>query len=406
MRKVNYYLWLQQAIGAGASNTARIFETFSSAEEIFKATDVERRISGVFTPEQIERLRATDIEDSYKIMGECAAAGVDILTPLDDDYPENLLLIHDYPIVLYVKGSLDVLKRKVPIAIVGTRKPAPRSVAAAQELSKALTKCGFVVVSGGALGIDTAAHTGAISVGEETIAVLGCGHSFKYLKENEPLRDVISINGATISEYPPSTKSSPWNFPIRNRIISGISVGTVVVEGKVKSGSLITSKHATLQDRDVFAFPSRELGATSNGCDSLIEDGAIPVTNSLDIIGSYLNVYGDQIKIDESVDLLFNLLELNLSKDDFDNQVENIVKTHEDMEKERRERFKPKKRELNGNFSDEAKRVYAVFERDPISIKELADSVIMPMSSLLGALTELEISGYIELLPNTKYSVK
>lgn len=124
MRKVNYYLWLQQAIGPGAENSGLIFETFSSAEEIFRATDTERRISGVFTAEQIERMNTTDIEDSYKIMGECAAAGVDILTPLDDDYPKNLLNISDYPIVLYVKGSLDVLKRKIPIAIVGTRKPA------------------------------------------------------------------------------------------------------------------------------------------------------------------------------------------------------------------------------------------------------------------------------------------
>ena len=406
MRKVNYYLWLQQAIGPGAENSGLIFETFSSAEEIFRATDTERRISGVFTAEQIERMNTTDIEDSYKIMGECAAAGVDILTPLDDDYPKNLLNISDYPIVLYVKGSLDVLKRKIPIAIVGTRKPAPRSIASAQELSKALTKCGFVVISGGALGIDTAAHTGAISVGEETIAVLGCGHLFKYLKTNEPLRDVISTNGATISEYPPSTDSFKWNFPIRNRIISGMSVGTIVVEGKKKSGSLITAKHAMLQNRDVFALPSAELGATSDGCEELLKDGAIPVEMPMDVISEYLSIHAEKIKIDESIDLSMNLLSLGLSKNSFDNQVEKIVKQHEDLERERADRRKPKKRELTDSVSDEAKRVYAIFTRDPISMKEIADSVIMPASSLLGALTELELLGYIELLSNTKYSIK
>ncbi len=406
MRKVNYYLWLQKALGEGAANSGQIFEVFSSAEEVFRATEVERRISGVFTAEQIERLNKVDVEDSYKIMEDCAAAGVDILTPLDDDYPENLLNIPDYPLALFVKGDLDVLKRKIPISIVGTRKPAPRSIASTQELSKALSKCGFVVISGGALGIDTAAHTGAISVGEETIAVLGCGHSFKYLRTNEPLRDVIATNGATISEYPPHTEAFKWNFPIRNRIISGISVGTVVVEGEKKSGSLITAKHATYQNRDVFAFPSEELGALSEGCDELIRDGATPVTMPFDVIGEYLSTYADKIKIDESVDLSLDLLSLNLQRTSFDNQVKKIVIRHEEMERERAERRKPIKRELTVSASKEAKEVYAIFERDPISIKEIADSLVMPTNSMLGALTELELLGFIELLSNTKYTVK
>lgn len=405
MKKVNYYLWLQQALGPGAANTGLIFETFYDAEEIFKATDMERKISGVFTAEQIERLKTTDIEDTYEKIRDSAAAGVDILTPLDDDYPENLLMIDDYPVVLYVKGSLEVLKRKVPIAIVGTREPAQRSVTSAQELSKILTKCGFVVVSGGARGIDTAAHTGAISAGGETIAVLGCGHSHKYLKENEPLRDVISTKGAVISEYPPTTPSFSYNFPVRNRIISGISVGTVVVEGKNRSGSLLTARHALEQNRDVFAFPSAELGSAMEGCEELLKDGAGLVVEPMNVIESYLNVYAEQIKIDESVNLRMNLLTLGIN-DSFDNEVKKIVKTYDDLELERRDRHKPIKRKLTDPVTEEAKRVYAVFKRDPISIKEIAENVIMPTNSLLGALTELEIKGYIEMLSNTKYSVK
>ncbi|MBR6512067.1 MAG: DNA-processing protein DprA, partial [Clostridia bacterium] len=163
MTNVNYYLWLRLALGPGAENTGLIFENFSSAEEIYRATDMERKLSGVFKPVQIERMKTVEIEETYEVMRDCAATGVDVLLPTDDDYPQLLLQIPDYPIVLFVKGSLDVLKSHIPFAVVGTREPADRSMSAASELAKALTKCGFVIVSGGAIGIDAAAHTGALA---------------------------------------------------------------------------------------------------------------------------------------------------------------------------------------------------------------------------------------------------
>ncbi|MBQ6752263.1 MAG: DNA-processing protein DprA, partial [Clostridia bacterium] len=240
--------------------------------------------------------------------------------------------------------------------------------------------------------------------GEPTVAVLGCGHGSKYLKENRPLRDVITTCGATVTEYPPLTDSNKGYFPVRNRIISGMSVGTVVIEAKDKSGSLITARHATEQSRDIFAMPALELGSSSIGCDRLIEDGAKAVYCPFDVIELYLGKYPEKITINESVNL-FEDLTCPGNGTVLEDSAE-INRRHEQLEEERRNKDRPEKREITDPLTDEAIRVYATFARDPLSIKQLAESVIMPTSSLLGALTELELYGYIELLPDTKYSIK
>lgn len=406
MTDVNYYLWLRMALGPGAANSGLIFEKYSSAEEIFRETDEERRLSGVFTQGQIDRLSSVGIEETYEIMRDCAAAEIDILMPQDEEYPKLLLQLPDFPVVLFVKGSLRCLHDKVPFAIVGTRKPAERSMSAASELSKALSKCGFLIVSGGALGIDSAAHTGALSVGCNTIAVLGCGHSYPYLKENAPLREVISAHGATISEYPPNEPSHKGSFPVRNRIISGMTVGTAVIEAEEQSGSLITARHAKEQNRDLFAIPALELGKASKGCDQLLSDGANELLYPIDIVGAYLKKFADIISISEEANLSVGLTTPGFGGFGVESEREELISRHEAFLKERAERKKPVKREIAEKLSDEAIAVYAAFGRDPISIKQLAEAVVMPAGSLLGALTELELYGYIELLPDTKYTVK
>lgn len=406
MTNLNYYLWLAKALGPGAPNIGLIFERYKTAKEIFEASEDERKLSGVFSSSQIIKLRDTEIEETYEIIATCANGGIDIITCKDEDYPKNLLQIEDYPIVLFVKGNLACLNNKIPFAVVGTRKPTERSYAAATEVAKAISKCGFLVVSGGALGVDSAAHTGALLAGEKTICVLGAGILNKYLRENEPLREVIAENGALISEYMPNDPASSWSFPLRNRIISGISLGVLVVEGGERSGSLNTASHAARQGRDVFAMPSKGLGNAFKGCDQLIEDGAKPVEYSLDIVGEYLNSFPEFISVDESTDLSIELSLLGIDETEHKAEIEKIVVDYAEKSQEFRDRKKPKKREIVDPLSDNAKMLYEYFNRDPISLKELTDAVNMPISSLLGALTELEIFGYVELLPNTKYLIK
>lgn len=406
MTNLNYYLWLQKALGPGCAKTGQIFETFSSAEEIYRISTHERKLSGVFTPAQISKMEDTDIEDTYEIVSECANRGVDILTPKDENYPEILFQLPDYPMLLFVKGSLSSYFDKIPLAIVGTRNASDAGRAAANELAKAVSKCGFYIVSGGAMGIDTAAHTGALCSGEDTIAVLGGAIGDNYLKVNEPLRNVIESHGALISEYPPGTKVGPATFPIRNRLISGLTVGTIVIEAQIASGSLITANHAIRQGRDVMTIDWGRTDDSVAGNNQLLFDGAQGFQMPLDIINEYLSVYPEKIKIEESIDLSIDLTKLGFTKGQQNKEIKKIYDENEKRLRAWRDRKKPQKREITDPLSDEAKRIYKIMPRDPIGIKEISDALCMPMSGMLGALTELELMGYIELLPNTKYVIK
>lgn len=401
----NYYIWLQSALGTGAT-VEHIFSVFNSAEEIYRAGDKGRKLSGVFKPAQLEKMRNTDIDTTYSVLELCAKNGIDVITPDNSIYPKNLLHIRNYPLVLYAEGDLSCLGCCVPISIVGTRKAEPQSSAAVGELSKQLAKLGFVVVSGGALGIDSAAHTGALLAGGKTVAVLGCGIGYRYLMENEPLRRVIASKGALISEYPPFSQPFRGTFPMRNRIISGISEGVIVAQAGLKSGSLLTAKHAYSQNRDVFALDIGDIGTSNYGVKELLEDGAKPVSKPWDIVEEYLYKYPDRIIIDESVDMMKNISGCECISADKDaytelEKLESILKKRTTESKPTES--KPTKKEISDSMSEDSKAVYGLFSEQPMSVNELIQMADMPTGRLLGALTELEIFGYINMLPNAKY---
>ncbi|MDO5448869.1 MAG: DNA-processing protein DprA, partial [Clostridia bacterium] len=387
-------------------NASLIFEKYTSAEEIFKDSSTARRMAGCFTPGQIDKMESLYIEDTYKTVEACASLGVDVITCQDKLYPYHLRQIRDFPIALFVKGSLEYLQSRVPIAIVGTRQAKVTSNTAATELAKSLSKCGFAVVSGGALGVDSAAHTGAICAGEETFAVLGGGHGTKYLSTNEALRNVITNRGATISEYPPLLEPFPGSFPMRNRIISGMTVGTIIIEAHNKSGSLITAGRAADQGRDVFALPGVKDEKATDGSKKLLDEGCIEFKTALEIIEFYLAEFADLITINEEVDLSIDLTNLGSEYQKFVQETKKIKALHKELEAERLRRERSHKREITDPVSDRARRVYAAFGPDPLSIEKLQETMVMPLNELLSALTELEIYGYIELLADTNYVIK
>ncbi|NLL63032.1 MAG: DNA-protecting protein DprA [Ruminococcaceae bacterium] len=402
MRSVNYNIWLQIALGPGAK-TRQIIEEFKTAENIYRSTEYELKISGVFTPKQIEKLSITKIEDTYKVIENCAKIKADIVCFDDDLYPYRLLELHNFPLVLYAKGNISFLSAPLPLAIVGTRNPIGRSEYAASILSKALSATGFTIVSGGALGIDSKAHIAALSGHGKTIAVLGCGFGFQYLMENEPLRQAIALDGLLLSEFPPHSRPFKGSFPIRNRIISGLSLGTVVVEAGIKSGSLITAKLAGEQNREVFSVPGINEGLIYAGGAELIRDGAIPVEVPMDVVAQYINEYSEYMIFDEKNDLMQDITQIfdNLEKSDISgsfNDYGYILKA--------RTTKSHTKKEISDDLSESAIKVYNAFRDIPLSVNEIADKVVMPTNVVLGALTELEIFGYIELLPNAKYMYK
>ncbi|MBI1840709.1 MAG: DNA-protecting protein DprA, partial [Verrucomicrobia bacterium] len=258
----------------GPIRIRNLLQRFGDAPSILKANEGElRRVEGV-GPETASAIASW--EDSVDLLGELKRArdfGCAIFTAEDEDYPVLLREIYDPPIVLYALGSLSSRDRQ-GVAIVGSRQITPYGLDTARRLAHQLAYAGITVVSGGARGIDTAAHQGALAARGRTIAVLGTGINLVFPQENAGLFQRIAAQGAVITQFPFGRTADKQTFPIRNRIVAGMTVGTVVVEANLSSGALITAHFATDYGRQVFAVPGRVDSPRSKGCHELIKNGA------------------------------------------------------------------------------------------------------------------------------------
>lgn len=270
----------------GSQALRKLLEYFDTPEAIWNASSNGLYASGINekTVESIlERRPRIDIRQEWERL---EAEGIRILLEEDADYPRLLKEIHQPPFILYKKGSFKI-NHKPLIAIVGSRHPSPYGKRVAETFAKELAQAGVGVVSGLAFGIDSCAHTGTLDIESGTIAVLGNGLDQASIspKSQLPLaRAILDRGGALLSEYPPGTKATPYTFPARNRIISGISLGTIVVEAALKSGSLITARYAIEQNREVFAVPGSVFSEASAGPHELIRSGAKLAGNIRDIL--------------------------------------------------------------------------------------------------------------------------
>ncbi len=224
--------------------------------------------------------------DSAQEMWDCDRNGIRLITFYDREYPQDLLFIHNAPLMLYVKGDTECLSNPC-LAIVGSRKATPKGRSFAFQISSQLTEYGFTIISGLALGIDGESHRGALQKQGKTVAVLGSGLLEIYPREHTSLAESIADTGALISEFPLHTKPLPFHFPRRNRIISGLSKGVLVVEAATRSGSLITANMAGEQGKDVFAVPGGPFDKCATGTNALIRDGAKLTTSIDDIVNEY-----------------------------------------------------------------------------------------------------------------------
>ncbi|MBN1918850.1 MAG: DNA-processing protein DprA [Verrucomicrobia bacterium] len=272
----------------GSVKIRLLIEHFGSADGALSASQaVLGRVAGI--GEQIAHGIAhwrEHLSDPGKELEAAAAAGLQVVSFYDHAYPANLKEIYDPPIVLYVKGTLEERDRHA-IAIVGSRRTTNYGRTVASRLARDLVTNGFTVVSGLALGIDTAAHLGAIEGGGRTVAALGSGLARFYPPENAGLAERIAESGAVISEFHMNCAPSKNNFPIRNRIISGLALGTVVVEAPTTSGAMITATHALGQNRQVFAVPGRIDFPTFKGNHRLIKEGAKLVESAEDVLSEF-----------------------------------------------------------------------------------------------------------------------
>ncbi len=270
--EVLHWLALRLVPGLGTVGSLKLLDKLKSPQAIFRASASELEGAGM-SPAQARNIASgCSFEDAIDQQNKMLNAGAQLISIQDARYPRRLREIFDPPIVLFAIGRTEIMP-SASIGVVGTRNPTPYGMAAAERLSADLARAGLTIVSGMARGIDTCAHQATLKEGGDTIAVLGCGVDVVYPSNNRRLYDEIAKKGLLLSEFPIGAPAFPQNFPIRNRIVSGLSIGVLIVEGAQHSGSAITAKLAMDQGREVFAVPGNVTSKMSWGPNLLIKDG-------------------------------------------------------------------------------------------------------------------------------------
>ncbi len=267
-----HWLALRMVPGLGTLRSVRLIEKWKSPQAIFRASVSELEASGLTSALARSINSGCAFDDAVDQQEKLHEIGAQVISLFDPVYPQLLRNIYDPPLIIFTRGRTELLQ-SAGIALVGTRRPSAYGLAAAERLSADLAQAGLTVNSGMARGIDTAAHKAALSAGGNTVAVLGCGVDVLYPADNRRLFDDLATRGLLVSEFPMRTPAYPQNFPIRNRIVSGLSLGVVIVEGAQYSGSGITARIAVEQGREVFAVPGNITSKMSWGPNLLIKDG-------------------------------------------------------------------------------------------------------------------------------------
>ena len=360
-------------------------EHFTSPESIFYADEEAYwQVEGLHKT-QAALLTDKSLERAGRILNDCARKELFVLTMDDATYPARLRNIYDPPVLLYGKGSMPLFDDEAAIAVVGTRKCTPYGINAAEQLGYEMAKSGAVVVSGLAKGIDAAAHRGALRAGGFTAAVLGGGVDVVYPAENRRLYEDIAATGVLLSEYPPAAEPEAWHFPVRNRIISGLSLAAVVVEAPEKSGALITANTALEQGREVFAVPGPINAPNSVGCHQLIREGAGLAGCGWDVLSEYKNRFPHRLK--KSGEELPPMPEGSEKKMKPAAAAEETAKTPAlpVLDIARNEE----------GLTDDQLRIIQVLTTDkPLLTDDVAEMTGLPVRRVLSALTVLEIDGF------------
>ncbi|MBR3928882.1 MAG: DNA-processing protein DprA [Clostridia bacterium] len=328
--KEQYRIWLASVRGMTPRKYKLLMETLEDAQAIWDNPDSAKDLIDEKTFQQLKKARAQ--EAFIRLFYTLDKSGITALSSSHADYPESLLDLFDPPPVLYVRGSIEILKEEKMLAVVGTRTPTFDGKKTASEFVKAISEEDVVIVSGLARGIDTIAHESCIQSGGRTIAVLGSGLNSMYPPENAELcENIIQTGGAVVSEMPPDEGPQKWSFPARNRIIAALSKGVLIIEGKKTSGAMITAANALDLSRDIYAIPGSIYARLSEGPNHLIQNGAFPALSPWDILeaerwGVRPGEKQDakkKISLNENETVIVNLLEIQpLSFDEISKQTQ------------------------------------------------------------------------------------
>ena len=374
MDKLIYWVWLSQRVSPNNLCIRQLIKEVPDPEIIYNMNEEHLLVLPYLNKVSILKLLDKDLEETKKIIEKCENNNYNIICYSDEYYPERLRNIPDFPIVLYHRGDKFLFDELLCISVVGTREPSGYGIKMAKQIARELAYNNALVISGMALGIDASAHLGAMSVDKPTVAVLGSGIDDPTPKTNKKLYEYMLYNGCVISEYPPGARIYRSNYAVRNRIISGLSLGTVVVEAEEISGSLITARNALNQGRDVFAVPNLADNKKGDGTNNLLREGAILVTSAKDILEEYKGMFG-------SIDIIKSFNESsynkNFLKEDFIDKFADLVP----IEKE----------------------VALSVEVQPTTADEISKKSNIPMNYVLSTLTMLEIKGVVKSVVGNKF---
>ena len=415
-----HWIWLAHRPGLGPRTKAELLRHFRDPEAVYFA-DEEALGNLELSTEARAALLDKNLDASEKILEQCRKKRLSILTLQDAAYPSRLKNIPDPPPVLYCKGQLPDFDGSPVIGVVGTRKASAYGLTVAKRMGYQIGKCGGIVVSGMAYGIDGLAMSGALTAGAKTVGVLGCGADIVYPRSNRALFRDVEAYGCILSEFAPGQPATKWTFPMRNRIISGLSCGVLVVEAPEKSGALITARLALEQGRDVFAVPGNIDIPTCAGSNALLRDGAIMVSSGWDVLSEYQALFPEKIHREDGTPRQRaypdEVRRAGLEAEKAPPRVAQSPRIPEEMsdlkknlekksiDKEPREAYSDVNATLS-RLSSEERQVVEILRGGQRLVDDVIAETGMTTGKLLGILTMLELKGVIRRLPGKQISLK
>lgn len=385
---LKYWIWLAEL--PELTNQARLalLRHFGTPENAFYADAGEILLTEGITRAQAEALDRKSLDAAERILEDCRRLGLRILTFQDAEYPNRLRNIYDPPFLLYVRGSLPPVDEEAVIAVVGTRSCTPYGETCGEKLGYGLARGGAVVVSGLARGVDAAATRGALRAGGVPIGVVGGGVDVVYPPEHRYLFEDVAAAGALLSEYPPGSEPDKTHFPVRNRIMSGLAVATVVVEAPLRSGALITANTALEQGRDLFAVPGPIDAPASAGCNRILRDGGGIVTEARDVLSQYVGRFPDKLRLEEA------------------RQEPETLGYQARRERAEAPKAPPPSLRVSGSglTDDQIALLRALSDTEPRLADDLIEETGIPARRVLSALTLLELDGHVAQHTGKRYT--
>lgn len=401
MDKVKYWLWLSMALGGGNRRAWELTRQYENIIDAYLAIS-NGNFRGM-TDKEISSFKSTHLEQAEKMLEYCSSKNINVICYDDEEnYPDRLREIYNPPTVLYCYGTLDFIDDSVCVGVVGARKPSEYSVCVAEKICSELTKVDTVIVSGFAYGIDSVAHKSALQNKGKTVAVLGTGIDYNYPIDNASMKQIIAKHGAVISEYGPGIKSQRDFFIARNRLISALSLGVLIVEASSTSGSLNTAAHALSQGRDIFCVPPHDIfDERYCGVSSLLRDGAVPVFSHIDIMYQYYENFSHKLK---DIDPFAGFIIKSTIPQKENSKA--VAKPHEKKLKKDIPIEKPKTEIDTEKLSAIQAEIVNLIADKTMLADDITEALEIDISELLGELTELEMLEIIRAHPGKRYSLK